>query len=282
MRNAELAAFLSFLANILLFILKLAAGLLSGSLAVLSSALDSFNDTISYFLGYYSIKEASRGPDFDHPFGHRRMEPLAGIILAILAGGLSIEIFRYAFSNIFLEEHMVAITGFTFTVLAITVIVKTVMYFYLKKKAEKTMSTALDAMAIDSRNDVLSNSVAIVGVAAAYMGLVLFDDIAAIIIACYIAYSGYVVAKKNFDYIVGARPDEKTMEAIRKKVKVSGVKKIDRIRAHYVGDRVHVEVEVSLPKSIDGPKSHDIGEKVQKSVESLKIVSRAFVHINYE
>lgn len=282
MRNAELAAFVSFLANILLFLLKLTAGLLSGSLAVLSSALDSFNDMISYFLGYYSIKETSRGPDFDHPFGHRRMEPLAGIILAILAGVLSIEILRSAFTNIFLEEHILAITEFTFAVLAITVIIKAVMYFYLKKKAKKTMSTALDAMAVDSRNDVLSNSVAIFGVAAAYLGQVLFDNLAAILIAVYIAYSGYIVAKKNFDYIVGARPEEKIMESIKKKAKIRGVKKVGRIRAHYVGDRVHAEVEVSLSKNINGPESHDIGVKVQKSVESLKIVSRAFVHINYE
>jgi len=282
MKNAELAAFGSFIANILLFVLKLTAALASGSLAVLSSAFDSFNDIISYFLGYYSIKQAARGPDYDHPFGHRRMEPLAGLVLAILAGVLAIEIFRSAFSNIFVETHMVDITLYTFAVLVITVIVKTGMYIVLRKKAKTTMSTALDAMAVDSRNDILSNSVAIIGIGAAYLGQVLFDDIAAVLIAVYIAYSGYVVAKKNFDYIVGARPDEKTIEAIRKKADLKGVKRIGRIRAHYVGDRVHAEIEIVLRNRVKGPESHKIGVKVQKSVESLKIVSRAFVHIDYE
>ena len=281
MKNAELTAFVSFIANILLFLLKLTAGLLSGSLAVLSSAFDSFNDIISYFLGYYSIKQASRGPDFDHPFGHRRMEPLAGLVLAILAGVLSIEILRSAFSNMFLKVHAVDITAFTFAVLVITVIVKAVMYLVLRKKAKKTMSTALDAMAIDSRNDVLSNSVAILGVGAAYLGQVLFDDLAAVFIALYIAYSGYVVAKKNFNYIVGARPDEKTIESIRKTAKIRGVKKVGKIRAHYVGDRVHAEIEIVLRNEVKGLESHNIGARVQKSVEALKIVSRAFVHIDY-
>ncbi|MEW6748929.1 MAG: cation diffusion facilitator family transporter [Candidatus Micrarchaeota archaeon] len=282
MKNSEMTAFLSFTANILLFILKLAAAITSGSLAVLSSAFDSFNDIISYFLGYYSIKEAARGPDFDHPYGHRRLEPLAGLVLAILAGVLSIEILRSALTNIFVGKDAIEITAFTFGVLIVTAAIKSVMYVILRDKAEKAMSTALDAMAMDSRNDVLSNTVAMIGIGGAYFGIPMFDDIAAILIAAYIARSGYVVAKKNIDYIVGARPDEETIGSIREKARVKGVERVGTIRAHYVGDRVHAEIDIVLHKGIDGPSSHNIAVRVQKSVESLKMVSRAFVHIDYE
>jgi cation diffusion facilitator family transporter len=282
MKPGEKTAFAALLANIVLFLLKISAALLSGSLAVLSSAFDSLNDIISYFIGYYSIRESARGPDIDHPFGHRRMEALSGIIMAILAAILAFEILRSAFTNFFIEKHIVEITAFTFAVLIITVAVKLVMHVLLRRKAEKTMSTALDAMAVDSRNDVLSNSVAIVGIAGAYLGQVFIDDIAGVFIALYIAYSGYVVAKKNLDYIVGARPDEKTVAAIRKRAKLPGVKGVGRIRAHYVGDRVHAEVEISLDRKLKGPESHDIAVRVQKSVESIKLVERAFVHIDYK
>ena len=202
--------------------------------------------------------------------------------MAVFSGILAFEILRSASFNLFIEKHVVEITVYTFSVLLLTVLVKLVAYFHLKKKAQKTMSTALDAMAMDSRNDVLSNSVAILGIAGTYLGVLFFDDIAAIFIALYIAYAGYRVAKKNFGYVVGARPDEKTINAIIRKAKVPGVKKVGRVRAHYVGDRVHAEVSILLGKKTKGPESHEMGVKVQKSVESLKIVSRAFVHMDYE
>ena len=282
MRHEKETAFLAFASNIVLFLLKITAALTSGSLAVLSSAFDSLNDILVYFLGYYSIKQAVRGPDRGHPFGHRRMEPLVGILMALFAGILAFEVLRSAFFNLVVGRQMVEITAYAFFVLSFTVLVKLATYISLKKKARKTMSTALEAMAMDSRNDVLSNSVAILGIAGAYYGMLLFDDIAAIIIALYIAYSGYKVAKKNFDYVVGARPPDRTMKSIFKRAMVPGVKRVGKVRAHYVGDRVHAEVEVVLDRKLKGPESHDIGVKVQKSVESLKIVSRAFVHMDYE
>lgn len=282
MKSEEKTAFWAFISNIILFLLKVSAALTSGSLAVLSSAFDSLNDIVSYFLGYYSIKQAARGPDRGHPFGHRRMEPLVGIVMAIFAGILAFEILRIAVFNLLEGRHMVEITTYTFFVLLLTVLVKLLTYVILKKKSKRTMSTALDAMAMDSRNDVLFNTAAILGIAGAYLGELLFDDVAAIIIALYIAYSGYRIAKKNFNYVVGARPEEMTFKAIIRKAKVPGVKRVGRVRAHYVGDRVHAEVEITLDRKLKGPESHDIGARVQKSVESLKIVSRAFIHIDYD
>jgi len=280
--NEEKTAFLAFISNIILFLLKILAAITSGSLAVLSSAFDSLNDIISYLAGYYSVKETARGPDEDHPFGHRRMEPLAAMLTAIFAGILAFEILRSASLNIISDYHVLDITLYTFFVLVLTIIVKSVMHLVLRRKAEDTMSTALDALAVDSRNDVLSNSVAVIGVAGAYLGQLLFDEVAAIIIAFYIAYAGYQVARKNFDYIVGARPEKKILVSIKKKAAgVKGVKEVGAIRAHYVGDRVHAEIEIALPKKTKGPESHDIALKVQYAVESLKIVSRAFVHIDY-
>ena len=282
MGHEKRAAFIAFASNVVLFFLKISAALMSGSLAVLSSAFDSLNDILSYFLGYYSIKQVARGPDRGHPFGHRRMEPLVAILMAVFAGILAFEVIRSASFNIFVGKKAVDITFYTFFVLAFTVVVKLITYSFLKQKARKTMSTALEAMAMDSRNDVLSNSVAILGIVGAYYGVLLFDDIAAVLIAIYIGYSGYRIAKKNFDYVVGARPAEKTIRAIHRKALVRGVKRVSRIRAHYVGDRVHAEVEVVLDRKLKGPESHDIGVRVQKSVESIKIVSRAFVHMDYE
>ncbi len=281
MKEEEKTAFIAFLTNVCLFLFKITAAIGSGSLAVLSSAFDSLNDIISYFIGYYTIKQTNKGPDEDHPFGHRRMEPLAAILIAIFAGILAFEILKSAISNLLSNSHAVDITFYTFGALIITIIVKIGMHLSLKRTAKKTLSAALDAMSVDSRNDVLSNSVALIGIIGAYLGQSMVDDIAAIIISVYIAYSGYRIAKKNFDYIVGARPDDSTINLIAKKAKIPGVKKISRVRAHYVGDRVHAEIVIILEKDTPGPESHSIAVRVQRSVESIQEVSHAFIHIDY-
>jgi cation diffusion facilitator family transporter len=282
MEDSERTALGAFAINILLFILKITAAMASGSLAVLSSAFDSLNDILSYFIGYWSIKEARKLPDADHPFGHRRIEPFAAIIMGIFAGILAFEIIKSAGMNLLVGKEKINITIFPFAVLLFTIIVKFGMHLFLKTKSQKTMSTALDAMSVDCRNDVLFNFVALFGITGAYFGYLVFDDLIAVLIGAYIAYSGYKMAKRNFDYMVGAKPDEKTMKEILKKANVGGVKKIGEVMAHYVGDRVHVAINIVIDKKTDGPKSHEIAVSVQKAVESLKTVEKAFVHVDYE
>lgn len=282
MKPGEKIGLGAFVVNIFLFLLKMTAAVLSGSLAVLSSAFESLNDIIAYFLAYWSIKEAGKKPDHNHPFGHRRMEPIAGIVMAIFAGILAFEILRTAVINLISGTHEITITPYVFGVLIITVLAKIVMWIYFRIKAKKTMSSALDAMSIDSRNDVLSNFIVLIGIAGAYFGYLILDDLAAIFIAFYIAHSGYEVAKKNFDYMVGARPEERIIQEIKKKARLGGVKKLGKVRAHYVGDRVHVALNIVLDKNVTGPKSHNIAVRVQKAVESIQIVARAFVHVDYE
>ncbi|MBU0532039.1 cation diffusion facilitator family transporter [Candidatus Micrarchaeota archaeon] len=282
MNNEEKTAFGAFLTNIFLFLLKVSAAIPSGSLALLSSAFDSLNDVVSYLIGYYSIRESARGPDRDHPFGHRRMQPLAAIVIAIFAAILSFEILRFTVISFLSGVSLFEITTYTFLVLVITIVVKLIMYFFLKNASKKNLSSAIDAMMVDSKNDILFNSIAIVGVSGAYFGQPFLDEAAAVIIAAYIAYSGYEVARKNFNYIVGAKPDKKIIDTIAKKArKVNGVKKLGLMRAHYVGDRVHVELAILVEKETKGLKSHEIALNVQHAIESLQIVERAFIHVDY-
>ena len=274
---------IAFLINVFLFIIKLAAGLISGSLAILSDAFNSFLDILSYLLAFFSIKVAQKGPDRDHPFGHRRAEPLSAFMIAIFAGVLAFEILKTAIENILMGEPALILTPLVFGIVIVSIIVKLASYFYLKQKADSNLSSTLEAIAIDSRNDVFASSIVLLGVVGAYLSSPVLDDVAAIFIAFYILYSGYSIARKNLDYLMGARPTAETMNKIKQSVKsVKGVKHLSSVRAHYVGDRVHAEVSIILDKKLTPKKTHDIGEKVQKEVEKIDLVSRVFIHIDYE
>jgi len=281
--TAEEIGFIAFILNIFLFIIKLAAGLLSGSLAVLSDAFNSFLDSLSYLLAFFSIKLARQGPDKDHPFGHRRAEPLSAMVVAIFTGVLGIEILKAAAEDILIGETEVTITIFTFAALIISIIIKLGMYLHLGKKAKKYMSSSLEALSIDSRNDALTSSMALLGIGTAYAGIPMMDKIAAVGISLYILYAGYGIARENIDYLMGASPQKETITKLRDAAKsVAGVKCVPILRAHYVGDRLHVEASVVLSKKMAAQKTHEIGEKVQKKLEKVKRVARAFVHIDYE
>ena len=283
MEKETRAGFVGFLLNIVLFAVKLAAGLLSGSLAVLSDAFNSFLDIISYFFVFLSVRTAQQAPDKEHPFGHRRFAPMSAFIVAVLSGILAFEILKTASENLLFDGPAPAITAFTFGAIIFSMLVKAGMYVYLTARSRETHSSSLEAAAIDSRNDALASTVVLIGIAAAYLGLPLFDDLSAIVIAFVIGWSGYKIAKKNFDYMVGASPGPKKIAEIKKAAKsVKGVLEVETVRAHYVGDRIHAEIEILVSCKNKPVKTHAISEEVQKKVEAVELVSRAFIHINYK
>ena len=277
------AGLIAFLVNVFLFAIKLFAGLISGSIAILSDAFNSFMDIITYLIAFFSIKMAQKGPDADHPFGHRRAEPLSAIIIAIFTGVLAFEILRAAFNSILAGESFLTLSPLVFAIVIVSIILKIASYIYLNKKAKTASSPTLEALSIDCRNDFFASSVVLVGIAGAQLGLPILDGAAAVLIAIYILYSGYSIARKNLDYLLGAKPGKETLKQIRESAKsVKGIKRLSGVRAHYVGDLVHVEISIVLDKKLTPKKTHDLGEKVQKEVEKIKIVSRAFIHIDYE
>lgn len=269
--------------NIILFAVKLAAGLLSGSLAVLSDAFNSLTDIISYLVVFISVKVSRQRPDADHPYGHRGAQPIAAFIVAVFQGVLAFEILRTAISNILFGEPPITLTAFTFAALLFSIIIKSGMSHFLGRFGKELNSSSLRSIAIDSRNDVLASLIAIIGLIGVLMGDGIFDDGAAIMLALYIAYSGYRIGRENMDYLMGASPSHELLNTIRSAASsVKGVKKVEKVNAHYMGDRVHAEVAILLGKGLKPKQSHDIGVRVQKEVEKLPLVERAFIHIDFE
>jgi len=273
----------AWLINIVLFAVKITAGLLSGSLAVLSDAFNSLTDIISYAIIFFAVKFSKQEPDADHPYGHRGAQPLAAFIVATFQGVLAFEILKTAISNLIFGEPAIAITAFTFGALLFSIVVKSLMSFFLEKFGKEFNSSSLRSISIDSRNDVLASIVAILGLIGVLMGDGLFDDGAAIIIALFILYSGYKMAKESMAYLLSASPPPELLREIKGTVeKVKGVKKVAKVSAHYIGDRVHAEIEVVIGAKVKPAEAHEIEVAVQEAAEKLELVESAFVHLDYE
>lgn len=278
--NGYMATIIMIGCNIFLFAIKITSGLMSNSMAVISDAVNSFTDIVASVIIFYAIKTSSKQADEGHPFGHHRAEPIAGLIVAIFAGILGFEILHASVFKL-METHNHNIGIHSIAVLLTSVIVKFIMSVYFETLSRKMNSPALHASSIDSMNDVYISLTAMIGIICGLFGYPKVDHVAAILISFWIIYSGYRIGTQNIDYLMGKQPEAAIMDEIKKKaVAVSGVVGIHDVRAHYVGNFIHVEIHISLSQHLTMVQAHDIGKNVQKEIECIKSIHKAFVHID--
>lgn len=266
--------------NIFLFLLKIILGFMSGSIAVISDAFHSLMDIIAAIVIAVGVKVAKQQPDEDHQFGHHRAEPIAGLVIAVIAGILAFEIARESVFKLFSGE--IEIVGkYALTALIITLLTKILMGWYFRRLGKKIHSSAIRALAIDSKNDVLATSVALVGVLVATLGLPAFDAVAGFVVAIFIFKGGYEIGIENIDYLMGKTPNEDLIKEIKlTALSVKGVIALNTVRSHYVGQSVHVEIHIEVDYKMPTDQSHYIAEKVEAEVEKIHDVSKAFVHVD--
>lgn len=264
----------------MLFVVLVVASWLSDSLAVLSAALNLLTDTIASIALLLCVKWARKPADDDHPFGHMRAEPVAGLIIAILAGILGFEVIQdavLALYNNTIPEHIGSVA---FIALAVVAFVKIFLFRYFRKKGIELQSPALRATAVDCRNDVIVITAALLGVIIAVAGLPALDRVAAILVGIYILYSAYEIGMENVDYLMGKIPEQPLMEEIHSRAEsIQHILGIDDVKAHYVGNFIHVELTARVDGSISTAESHALAEAVRQSVESHPAVDRAFIHV---
>ncbi len=279
-KHPESATRLGIILNTLLFIGKLAVSIMSGSIALISDTLNSFSDILASVGIHIAVRIGNKKADADHPFGHGRVEPLSGIVVAIFTGILGFEVLRsgiLALFNFREVSHIPWVVG----ILLVTVVVKLFMTLYFSAASRRFRSPGLKATAVDSRNDVMVSSIALIGVLGTWLEVLWLEGVAAIIISVFILFSAFSLGKENIDFLVGKAPSDEMIQEISDVVmKVEGVKGINEILAHYVGNAVHIEIHVALDGSLQFSRAHDIGTDVQNSVENMAEVSRAFIHVD--
>ncbi|MEK6531399.1 MAG: cation diffusion facilitator family transporter [Deltaproteobacteria bacterium] len=274
------ATLINILGNVCLFAIKLVAGIASGSIALISEAINSFNDIAASIATFICVKISDKEADEGHPFGHGRAEPIAGLIIAILAGILGFEVIRASVERL-LERSTPEITYLSLLVPVVTMVAKAFMSWHFKAVGRRFNSPALIATAIDSLMDVFVAIAALIGLLGAYFGHWYLDPIAGFAISIWIIYAGYRIGMENIAYLMGEAPPPELMREIKEKaLNIAGVKAVNSARAHYVGNFIHVELRIAVDKHLPTIDSHAIGEAVAVAVESIRSIEKSFVHID--
>ena len=278
--SVDSAARLTLSVNFLLFFFKIAASIQSGSLAVLSSLIDSGLDLFAgavIAVSSYLIRQYDR---FHYPIGRNRLEPVAIIITAAVMGTAALQIITSAIEDVADNKVDPNINIFSAVIIALTVILKGTLYILCRQ----VRSPSVQALAVDHRNDVASNLATLIfGLLGTYVYKFL-DPIGAILLALYIMINWILVGHEHLKNLVGHTADRRFLSKItwiaanhHRKVET-----VDTVRAYTFGVNYLVEVDIQLSPDMPLQQAHDIGESLQKKLESLDEVERAFVHLDFE
>ncbi|KAI9919129.1 hypothetical protein PsorP6_011748 [Peronosclerospora sorghi] len=272
-------------ANVTLALVKIYAAWTSGSLAVLSSLVDSILDLTSQALFWYSDKRMHT-PSVKYPAGRRRLEPIAVIVSATLMGMAAIEVIQKSVGALVEGFHgnqrELDISAFTIAVLMVVILVKLILWHVCAKIA--VQSSSADALAQDHRNDAFSNTVAVAAAFVAHLhpSLWFLDSVGAIAISVYITVSWLATGKEQVERLVGLQAEQGFIDHIRFLGDAHHpLVRTDIVRAYHFGTNYLVEVEVILPEDMCVKDAHDISLSLQNKIEALDKVERAFVHVDY-
>lgn len=282
-KEAYKISIFSIACNVVLMIIKLIAGVLAHSYAMITDAVHTGSDVFSTFIVMVGVKISSKESDDNHEFGHERFESIAAILLAVMLFATGVGICYAGISKIVKGDYAVLTFGWLALGAAIiSIIIKEVMYQLTIRVSKKFDSSALKADAWHHRSDALSSVGSLIGVVGALCGVPVLDAIASLIICVFI----FKVAIEIFMDAVSKLTDEACDKLTEEKISntilsCDGVINIDSLKTRKFGSKVYVQVDICVDKNLDLTNSHNIAENVESLVlTQFSFIKECFVHVN--
>lgn len=278
--NVLYAAKLSFACNLVLFTAKVVATVMSGSMSILSSVVDSAVDLVSGVIVWCTNRAIRLTNIYNYPLGRNRLEPVAILLLSSIMGSASVLVVRESTEKIISGNISIDLSVVSISIVVFTVVVKFGLYLYCRS----LKSPSTQVLALDHRNDVLSNTFALVFSAIGSYEWQYTDPIGAIVISIYIFINWWREGAKQIRSLVGHTAPSWFLQIITWICLQHSphIIAVDTVKAASIGVNYLVEVHIVLPRHMSLDKAHDIGESLQLKIENVDRVERAFVHLDYE
>jgi cation diffusion facilitator family transporter len=279
------AAALSIASNTLLIALKLAAGAITGSVAIITEAMHSSVDLIASIVAFVSVRTADKPADTDHPYGHDKFENLAAAIEALLiligAGVIVFESVRRLSNGTEVQSLGVGIAVIAFSVLA-NVVVSTV----LARRARDTDSPALEGDAAHLRTDAMTSAAVLVGLVVVQItGASWLDPVIALAVAGAIVYAGIKLLFRASRVLVDEALPQEELDAVRAAIEEfgpRGVRGYHKLRARRAGSRRYVDLHVQFVKGTTLEDAHDTAHRLQDAIRERLRGADVLIHLEPE
>ena len=284
-RTKSGAATLSVASNSALIALKIAAGAITGSIAIVTEALHSSIDLIASVIALVSVRKADEPPDPEHPYGHERVENVAaaieGMLILVGAGVIVYEATRRLVVGAEVESLGVGIG-----VIAFSAIANVAVSAFLFRRAREHGSPALEGDAEHLRTDALTSMGVIVGlVLVEITGDAAFDPIAALCVAAAIVFAGLRLITRSSRVLVDEAPPPEELDRIEAAIAAARPPEMvgyHKLRARSAGARRYIDLHVQFRSGTSLERAHSLAHRLRDAIEAEVPASEVLIHVEPE
>ena len=275
-----LGAVVGIFLNICLFAGKYLAGFLSGSIAIMADAFNNLSDAGSSFISLIGFVFSGKKPDLDHPFGHGRIEYLAGLGVSFLILLMGVELAKNSVQKI-LHPVSVQISTLSIAVLSASILVKLYMAYYNHAIGKKIRSATMAATATDSLSDAAATTVVLLAMLFLAVTGINIDGYCGILVAVFILAAGIGAAKETVSPLLGQAPDPEFVKEIKELVmqheEVLGIH--DMAVHDYGPGRVMVSLHAEVSGDGNIYELHDLIDRIERELKE-KLHCETVIHMD--
>ena len=279
------AAALSIASNTILIGLKLAAGAITGSIAIITEAIHSAVDLVASIVAYFSVRKADEPPDESHPYGHEKVENVAagieGMLILVGAGIIIYESVRRLADHAGVEKLGVGIAVIGFSAVA-----NAVVSTYLYRRARVTDSPALEGDAAHLRTDAFTSAgVLIALVLVETTGIEELDAITALVVAVAIVWSGLQILSRSTRVLVDEALPAHELAAVRAAIEEFGSDQVagfHKLRARGAGSRRYIDLHVQFRRGTTLELAHQLAHELERAIKQRVRGADVLIHLEPE
>ena len=264
--------------NLLVALAKIALGLISGAVSVLSDGLHSLTDGASNVVALVGVKMAYQPPDADHPYGHRKFESMASVAILLFLLLVLVQVLEAAVGQL-RSPSVPAITAISFVVMGATFLINVGVVWYERREAQRLSSEVLRADAHHTQSDLFTSATVIAALIGVKLGMPVLDPAAAIVVAGFIAYACWEIFKET----TGILADEIVIAADDIKAVVLDIPEVvgcHHIRSRGSADHVFVDLHIWMNPAMRLDEAHRVSHVVKDRLMSrYPQVKDAVIHI---
>lgn len=279
--RAQRVVVIGVLTSVGLGLIKLIAGLLGHSYALVADAVESFTDVLSAAVVWGGLHISSKPASERHPYGYGKAEALAALIVALIILSAGVAIGVQSVREIVTPHTRPA--AWTLLVLALVVVVKEVLFRVMRAEAARAGSSAVETDAWHHRSDALTSAAAFVGIAVAVIGGPGWeeaDDIAALFAACVIVYNAARLMRAPVRELLDAQSESVAARAGEIAAGVEGVRRVQKVASRKSGTAHFVDMHVWVDPSMTVREAHDIAHRVKDAIRAeLPVIEDVLIHI---
>ena len=278
--NAKVSiARLSIITNTLLILMKMAVGLISGSVSILSEAIHSSMDLIAAIIAFFSVKVSDNPPDSRHPYGHGKVENISGVIESLLIFVAAVWIIYEAVKKLLGAEIELDSIALGSVVMFISAAVNSFVSRKLYKVALATNSVALEADALHLKTDVYTSLGVAIGLGLIIItGINWLDPVIAILVALFIVYEAYRLLVKAFTPLLDTAWNQNEIVDLQTTLNQLEVKYHD-LRTRVAGNYRFIDIHIEIPEDVSVGKAHKYCDKIENKLTDIYDNLTVTIHV---